>query len=407
MFTEAWPPLSGGVATSAYRIATSLVEIGKHQVTVFTFDSSEAVTSPPYVKEMHATANGVMVLKFGPFFLKRPSDEIAGIHEKHRAILRRQVFDQMTAAIDAMQAKPEVVFSMYVVNAGWLATYLANYAGVPHVLGVRGNDVGRNIFSVDRLYPVSLAVRNAAAVVCVNRHLRERLMLAFPEVGNKTRVIENSCRLPELPMKDRAEARGALLELARWPESSVVVSFIGAAREKKGIRTLLAALLEPGVSPDLRLALIGSRPTNADLRLFGDLWSQLEAEGRLFCSGQLDRAEALGLAWGADIGTMPSIEDGLANGLLESIFLGLPVVVSDLFSEVVEHGVSGLVARRNDSVGLAAALTRLGGDAGLRAVIGRAARARAEELYSPQRETSKYDEVFLCVQERSLSSAPL
>ena len=407
MFTEAWPPLSGGVATSAHRVATSLAELGGHEVTVFTFDSSEVVTSPPYVKEATVAVAGVKVLKFGPFFLKRPSDEIAGINEKHRAILRRQVFDRMVEAVDAMPTRPELVFSMYVVNAGWMATYLANHMDVPHVLGVRGNDVGRNIFSVDRLYPVALAVRNAAAVVCVNSHLRERLMLAFPEAGEKTRMIENSCRLPVLPVMDQAAARSTLLGRAGWPDSSVVVSFIGAAREKKGIRALLAALLEPGVSRDLRLALIGSRPTAADQRLFGDLWARLEDEGRLFCSGQLDRAEALGLALGSDIGTMPSIEDGLANGLLESICLGLPVVVSDLFSEVVVEGVSGLVARRNDVAGLAAALTQLARDAGLRAAMGRAALERATERYSPQFEVTNYEEVFSCVLKRSLSSAPL
>jgi glycosyltransferase involved in cell wall biosynthesis len=77
VLSEAWPPISGGVATSAYRISTNISKLGI-EVTVFTFDSSRPITDPEYQLESHE--DGVNIVRFGPFFLKRPNEEIRGVN---------------------------------------------------------------------------------------------------------------------------------------------------------------------------------------------------------------------------------------------------------------------------------------------------------------------------------------
>jgi hypothetical protein len=69
--TEAWPPTSGGVATSAQRISTNLAKLGVG-VTVFTFDSSRPVTDPEY--QLESVEGEVKLVRFGPFFLKGTSE---------------------------------------------------------------------------------------------------------------------------------------------------------------------------------------------------------------------------------------------------------------------------------------------------------------------------------------------
>lgn len=365
--TEAWLPTSGGVATSSHRIATSLAKLGT-TVTVFTFDASRSITAPEY--QLESVEDGIELVRFGPFFLKRPNEEVRGISEKHRAILRRRVFDAMETTAQKRSFKG--IISFYVVNAGWLATYLSRSLNVPHILGVRGNDIGRNIFASDRLAPVSLAVDNASIIVCVNEHLRRRLLLAFPQVAAKAKVILNGT-IGEPTKQSREHIREDIARQTGWPITSSWAVFIGTPREKKGLRNLLDAMLSLPENHDLKLLCIGPEPGALEVRVCGSEWKHLKESGRLFCTGQLPRTEALRLAAGGDIVVMPSVEDGLANGLLEGMALGLCPVASDIFSDVLRDGENAIVIQRGNTTALANALHRAASDSKLRSDLGAAA----------------------------------
>lgn len=386
--SEAWPPTSGGVATSAQRISTNLTKLGVG-VTVFTFDSLHPITDPEY--QLESVEGDVELVRFGPFFLKRPNEEIRGLSEKHRAIMRRRVFDAMEVA--AQQRSFAGIISFYVVNAGWLATYLSRSLNVPHVLGVRGNDIGRNIFASDRLAPVTLAVENASSIVCVNEHLRRRVLLAFPQVTAKAKVILNGTVI-EPTEQSRADIREDIARQTGWPVTSPWAVFIGTPREKKGLRNLLEAMLSLPENHELKLLCIGPEPGPLEVRVCGADWKRLKENGRLFCTGQLPRTEALRLAAGGDIVVMPSVEDGLANGLLEGMALGLCPVASNIFSDVLRDGENGLVVQRGNTPALANAMLRAASDSQLRHDLGAAARQLAIIRHSPRREAEDYLQVL-------------
>ncbi len=82
----------------------------------------------------------------------------------------------------------------------------------------------------------------------------------------------------------------------------------------------------------------------------------------------------------ADIFVFPSVSDTFGNVVIEAQASGLPVIVSDQKGpqELIEHGVTGLITRGSDVEDLAAAITRLGRDAALRARISEAARRAVE-----------------------------
>lgn len=388
VLAEAWPPTSGGVATSAQRISTNLAKLGA-QITVFTFDSSRSITAPEY--RLEHRESGVSVQRFGPFFLKQPSEEIRGLSEKHRAIMRRRIFDAMDVSARALSI--DGILSLYVVNAGWLATYLSRSQNVPHILGVRGNDIGRNIFASDRLAPVSLAVDGASAIACVNDHLRRRLLLAFPRAADKTRVILNGTEcVPSDSTRERI--RGEISRQTGWPTSSPWAVFIGTPREKKGLRYLLEAMLSLSNSHDLRLLSIGPEPGAVESRVCGAEWRALKELGRLFCTGQLAREAALRLAGACDMIVMPSVDDGLANGLLEGMGLGLCPIASDIFLDVLSDGKEGLIVERGNAKALAESLKRASSDSQLRSDLGAAAKQLAIARHSPVREAQEYLNLF-------------
>jgi glycosyltransferase involved in cell wall biosynthesis len=73
----------------------------------------------------------------------------------------------------------------------------------------------------------------------------------------------------------------------------------------------------------------------------------------------------------ADIFVLPSLWEGLPIGLLEAMAMGKAVIATrvDGTREVVQTEKNGLLVEPGDIPALAAALVRLGSDAGLRAAL--------------------------------------
>ncbi len=368
VIAEHYPPTEGGVATSARRIARHLRALGA-SVQVATFDHSRPLTSEDYI--VVEEDGGTPVVRVGPFFLKQPGKSVDALPEKLRATLRRRALGQISRVLG--EAKVDVVLSLYLLNAGFLALFAARELGVPCVAGVRGNDIGRNIFNVERFAVVQWVVNGAAAVVCVNEHLKRRLLLAFPESRPRVSVIANSIELAP-----RTPAEASPVEVRRrlgWQDAQMVAVFIGTLREKKGVAALLLAIARLRQRADIRLLVVGPDLGNSERSLCGGVWEQLLSEHRAFATGRVARDEVPAWAAAGDVVVMPSLDDGLANGLLEGMALGLcPVASTPIFDDVVEHERNGLLVDAGQSDAIAGALLRLAADAALRRKLGHAAR---------------------------------
>jgi len=89
----------------------------------------------------------------------------------------------------------------------------------------------------------------------------------------------------------------------------------------------------------------------------------------------------------ADVVALPSLAEGLGVAALEGAAAALPVVASRVggLVEAVADGETGLLVAPGDPAALAAAIGRLAADAGLRARLGAAGRARVVACYSVAR----------------------
>lgn len=95
------------------------------------------------------------------------------------------------------------------------------------------------------------------------------------------------------------------------------------------------------------------------------------------------RTDVARLLAAADVFCLPSHFEGLPMSVIEAMLTGLPVVATDIRGprEQVVDGATGLLVPPATVAPLAAALSRLAGDATLRAAMGEAGRARALDLF--------------------------
>ncbi len=387
---EAYPPMSGGVATSVRRISKEFRKAG-HEVVVLTFDHLQPVFEDDFWYEEYD--EGVHIYRVGPFFLKNETlkelpDELG---EKYQAVLRRRAYCQMLALLK--KEGVDILLSFYLLNSGWIAQMLANDLGLPCVAGVRGNDIGRNIFHVSRFAVIKWVVDEADAVVAVNEHLHHRAVVAFKEISKKTVTISNGFDFSKLDTV-ALSSRDAVKEWG-WDEDDLILTFIGSLREKKGVAVLLKALERVNsLNVHVRLLVVGPAISGAEKAAVGRVWSRLVERNIVRYTGQIPRDLVLSNASVADAVCIPSIEDGMANGLLEGMAIGLCPITTTILGDVVENRIHGLVVEPGDVGELAKAFEELYNDKTLVRKYGESAREHIRNDFKPEHEAEKYIALF-------------
>jgi glycosyltransferase involved in cell wall biosynthesis len=97
-----------------------------------------------------------------------------------------------------------------------------------------------------------------------------------------------------------------------------------------------------------------------------------------------------------DVVALSGRHEGLSQGLLEAMALGKPVVATRAGgnTDVIEHGVHGLLVRPRDPAALGTAMQSLLDDAELRRRLGEAARRRAREEFTVERMVQGTESVY-------------
>lgn len=158
--------------------------------------------------------------------------------------------------------------------------------------------------------------------------------------------------------------------------------FVGRLVEHKNLPRLLQAfarLLQQ--HPATRLLLAGSGPMEQTLQ---QQIQELALGERAILLGE--RHDVAELMSAADIIVLPSLREGLSNVILEAMALGRPVISTHAGGtpEIIEDGVNGLLVDPKDTSALCAAMHTLLDDPERCKQLGRNARQRVLEHYSPQ-----------------------
>lgn len=199
--------------------------------------------------------------------------------------------------------------------------------------------------------------------------------------GGRVLAIGNGVD-PDVFRPGTAEERAAARAALGVGGDAVVALMIGRMVAEKGYPELFEALAR---LPGLTLACVGAR---LDSDHEGDVAGALaRAEGDPAVASRLRllgyRTDVADLLRGADLFVLPSHREGMPRSIIEAMMTGLPVVATRIRGarEQVVDGDTGLLVPVRDTAALAGALGRLVAEAGLRARMGAAGRARALELY--------------------------
>ncbi len=228
-------------------------------------------------------------------------------------------------------------------------------------------------------------------VVAVSECQAERVRRWCGVPARRVTVIRNSARLRAFATTE--PARDQLLGFFPGDNRvSRVVAAAGRLSPEKGFDVLIRAAADVlAADPGTGVVVFGEGVLRAELE------QQVRAAGlagRVVLPGF--RADLDALLAAADIVTLPSFTEGLPNVALEASAAGVPVVATAVGGtpEVVADGETGFLVRPGHSAELAAQLTRLLRDAGLRATLGAAGRERMQNLFTFDAQAAAYLDLF-------------
>lgn len=227
-----------------------------------------------------------------------------------------------------------------------------------------------------------VAIRQADLRIAPSRYLArtaETLLDAAPPVH----VVPNGL---DLDLVDRDEGIDVVdrFGLPTTPDALLLFSS-GRLERRKGIHVLIDACL-PLLARDARLHLVlagadGEQVVPTSLRPRAEA---LGVADRVHLLGRVGLREIRALLRHVDVHLHPSLWDNAPYSCLEAMAAGRPLVASDCggLPELVDDGVTGLLAPTGDPEAFGAAVARLIEDAGLRDRLGTAARRAVEERFT-------------------------
>jgi glycogen synthase len=224
-----------------------------------------------------------------------------------------------------------------------------------------------------------VAIRNATALTSCSAFLASEVR-AQMGVNRQVPVISNGIDLPLFdrePIADLAERYGV-------PRGQVTILFAGRMERRKGIH-LCAEIVATVLSRhDVTFLFAGED-------IFGYVEKTLKPalEGKQLAGsfrylGKLGLQELRACARAVDIYLLPSLWENCPYSCLEAMASGRAIVCTDQggMPELIQNGVTGLLAKSGDPESYAAQLSRLIEDADLRAALGTAARRSVERQFT-------------------------
>jgi colanic acid/amylovoran biosynthesis glycosyltransferase len=254
-----------------------------------------------------------------------------------------------------------------------LGMYAAMQMRIPFSFTGHANDI------FQRRSILKIKLRRAAFVACISRWHRDWYASIQPDVGGKYEVIR--CGVDVGTPRSVAPAAG---------EGQAALRILTVCRlvEKKGIDTLIGATAElnrRGIRA--RLTIAGDGPDRPRLEKIAE---ELHCQDKLNWLGEVSNSKVFPLLGESDVFALPcrvdsrGDRDGIPVVLMEAMASGTPVVAGDLpaIGELVEDGVTGLLAKANNPGALADTLTMLWGNPQLRRHLAEEGRKKVEGEFS-------------------------
>ena len=286
--------------------------------------------------------------------------------------------------IESEQADVVVSNSMALLEGA----YASRMVGRPHiwnVLEILSKDPGHvPLLPLDLVY--SWLPKLTDVLVAVSAAVADEFRGYLP--SEKIRIIHTGIHPPEVT----SESKGVCAEFG-FPAGSSIVQYVGLLSERKGVRTLMAAVpIVLRLFPQARFLLAG---TDGGLKGF------LESEIARLNLGQsvklLGQRNDVGrLVSECTVFVLPANADPLPVAVLEAMSLGKPVIAtrSGGCSEMVCHGNTGLLVQPQSPDELAQAISTVLANPELANRMGEEGRHRFQEIFSVDQYIRNFEQLI-------------
>ena len=255
------------------------------------------------------------------------------------------------------------------------------------VTSVHGRDAFYQEQPLGRFSAAFRSVIHASdAVILPSDAYRQKFAAAFPRVRDRTRFIHNGID----PDVFAASVAGGQERRAADPYLLCVAEL----QEYKAIDVLLRAA-QPLLAGDPRLTLVlaGDGPLRDELE---ELSYALGIDRQTKFLGTQGAAQVVRLLQGCSVMVLPSRMEPFGIALLEAMACRAPVVATRVggITEVIEHGISGILVEPESPEALTAAVQCVLADRALRERIAENGHARVMERFCATHTGSAYEQVF-------------
>jgi glycosyltransferase involved in cell wall biosynthesis len=289
----------------------------------------------------------------------------------------------MYQSLDILHEREQFAFfhSFFLYPVGYVTGLISKRFDLPHVATIVGNDVNRYFFSPEKVALCKSALENSDIVVGLSRDLIA-LANALSPVAGKARTIYNSVELP----------------VTRWQRNcaphTFVLGFAGIFKYAKGLPYLLKALALARNHADIRLELAGEM-RDSEKESFNIILEATGTRDAIKHIGVLSHTSLFDWLMTLDAFVLPSVTEGCPNVLMEAMAAGLPVIATrtGAVEDLIEDGVSGIVAPKADSLALSKAILAVSQNPDMASAMGMNARRRME-LFSSDVEFSSWSRVY-------------
>lgn len=296
------------------------------------------------------------------------------------------------------QIRPDII---HVNNLPFLTSLqsinVARRMSIPSILHVHGVIGMRSkILDIAQYAFIRTVMRkafyNATRVICLTKSdALEVQRLGCPY--EKIRIIPNGVDVEKFKPHDKIIDN--------------MIFWCGRFIPEKGLEYLIRALaLVVKEKPQVKLIMAGNGPLFPKIL---SLVKHYKLEKNVIFKGYVVHDKLPNLFGTSSLYVLPSLKEGMPYALLEAMACGKAVIGSDIpgISEVITHGINGVLVPPKDPKALAEAITRLLEDRSLRRRLGENARKMMVEKYSWQKISEKiegiyYEAITSCLQQNLL-----
>ncbi|MDD4083095.1 MAG: glycosyltransferase family 4 protein [Sphaerochaetaceae bacterium] len=274
----------------------------------------------------------------------------------------------------------DILHGYYLTPGGYITVLTSKLIGIPSVVGIRGNDIARDMLDYKQFHWIEWTLKNADYISALNSELLN-LANALVPIKSKSKVIKNTAYFP---MAEKAKKKKT---------KKLILGYLGDVKRKKGLIYLLEAI-NILKNEQIELQITGDVYKD-EYPIYKEYIKKNKLNKKVKFLGAVSRKDISKRYNACDVVILPTISDGCPNVIFEAMELGKTLIVSDnvAVSQIIDNNETGLLIEQRNSKDIANKIKKLIDNPSLIDKLGKNAEKKVKTL-TPEKETTEYLKIY-------------